>query len=160
MGTSGGGDRFPADQLKTLTERAKDILRSADQPARRNVFISFAHEDEAVVNLLRGQAKQDDSSLEFNDWSVKEPYDSENGDYIRRQIRDRIRQSFATVVYLSRDAATSKWVDWEIRESLALGKKVICVYQGERPGRVPPAVTELGLTIVPWRHETLMDALD
>ena len=157
----GGGttDRFPTEELTTLAERARRTLEAADRPGRRNVFISFDHEDEGEVNLLRGQAKNEDAELDFNDWSVKEPYDSENAEYIRRNIRERIRQSSATLVYLTERTASSRWVDWEIRESLALGKKVICVYQGQMPSRVPNAVTELGLKCVPWRHRILMDEL-
>ena len=158
----GGGttDRFPIGDLTTLGERARQEIREADKPGRRNVFISFDHEDEREVNLLRGQAKNEDSQLEFNDWSVKEPYDSENAEYIRRNIRERIRQSSATVVYLSDKTASSRWVDWEIRESIALGKKVVCVYQGQRPTSVPRAVTELGLRCVPWQHDLLMQDLE
>lgn len=157
----GGGttDRFPTDELTTLAERARRTLEEADRPGRRNVFISFDHEDERDVNLLRGQARNEDSDLEFNDWSVKEPYDSENAEYIRRNIRERIRQSSATLVYLSDKTASSRWVDWEIRESIALGKKVVCVYQGQKPASVPTAVTELGLKCVPWQHDLLMREL-
>lgn len=157
----GGGttDRFPTDELTTLAERARRTLREADRPGRRNVFISFVHEDEREVNLLRGQAKNENSDLEFSDWSVKEPYDSENAEYIRRNIRERIRQSSATLVYLSEKTASSRWVDWEIRESVTLGKKVVCVYQGQEPASVPKAVTEFGLVCVPWQHDLLMQEL-
>ena len=159
MGGNGGGDRIGPDQLIRLADRARQELGDAGQPTRRNVFVSFAHEDENEVNLLRGQAANESSDLEFSDWSVKEPYDSESGEYIRRQIRERLRHCSVTLVYLSGDAAASKWVDWEIRESLQLGHKVVCVYQGQRPVRVPPAVTEFGLTCVAWRHDLLMGEL-
>lgn len=159
MGGNGGGDRIGPDQLIRLADRARQELGDAGQPTRRNVFISFAHEDENEVNLLRGQAANESSDLEFSDWSVKEPYESESGEYIRRQIRERLRHSSVTLVYLSGDAAASKWVDWEIRESLQLGHKVVCVYQGQRPVRVPPVVTEFGLTCVAWRHDLLMGEL-
>lgn len=157
----GGGttDRFPLEELTTLAERARRTLEEADRPGRRNVFISFDHEDEREVNLIRGQAKNADSELEFNDWSVKEPYDSENAEYVRRNIRERIRQSSATLAYLTERSASSRWVDWEIRESVALGKKVICVYQGQRPATIPKAVDELGLKCVPWQHDVLMREL-
>jgi len=60
-------------------------------------FLSFAEEDLNLVNLFRGQAKNDDSDLEFADYSVKVPYNSTNTDYIKRQIADQIKLSTITV---------------------------------------------------------------
>lgn len=144
-----------------LEQVAKENLKIGAAPQRRHVFISFASEDLDEVNLLRGQAKNENSSLGFDDFSLKEPFDSENAEYIRRGIRERIRQSSATLVYVSDQAASSKWVDWEIRESLALGKQVFCVYKGSAPPKVlPQAAIENKLSIVPWNHEAIMAELN
>lgn len=145
MGGSSGGPRSIGD-VKGLIERAKVELRG-----KRNVFISFAYEDLNEVNLLRGQAKNDNSPLEFNDWSVSEPYDSERASYIKQKISERIAQSSVTVVYMSPHAATSKWVEWEISQSLAAGKKVLGVYSGQvKPTASFPAISKNGITCVPW----------
>jgi hypothetical protein len=145
MGGSSGGPRRIGD-VKDLIERAKDELRGT-----RNVFISFAYEDLNEVNLLRGQAKNENSPLEFNDWSVSEPYDSERASYIKQRISERIAQSSVTVVYLSPHSATSKWVEWEISQSLAVGKKVVGVYSGQvKPAFAFPAISQNGITCVPW----------
>lgn len=72
------------------------------------------------------------------------PYDSADAEYIRRGIRERIRQSSVTVGYLSEKTTSSKWVDWETRETVALGKGVIAGYKGEAPpANLPPAIKEL-----------------
>lgn len=145
LGGSSGGPRRIGD-VKSLIERAKEELRG-----RRNVFISFAHEDLDEVNLLRGQAKNDRSPLEFNDWSVSEPYDSDRAEYIKQRIADRIAQSSVTVVYLSDASSASRWVDWEIRKSLELGKHVLAVYKGDRPPRVSfPALEKHNIKAVRW----------
>lgn len=145
MGGSSSGPRRIGD-VKDLIERAKDELRG-----KRNVFISFAYEDLNEVNLLRGQAKNENSPLEFNDWSVSEPYDSERASYIKQRISERIAQSSVTVVYLSPHAAASKWVEWEITQSLAAGKKVLGVYSGQiKPTSSFPAISKNGITCVPW----------
>lgn len=39
----------------------------------RNVFLSFVEEDLDLVNLFRGQVKNENNDLEFSDYSVKEP---------------------------------------------------------------------------------------
>ena len=68
------------------------------------------------------RAKNESSNIEFNDYSLKAPFNSKNADYIKRGIRERIRQSSVTVVYLTDKTAGSKWVNWEIRESIAMEK--------------------------------------
>lgn len=144
MGGSSSGPRRVGD-VKSLIERAKQELRG-----KRNVFISFAYEDVNVVNLLRAQAKNENSPIEFNDWSVSEPYDSDRAGYIKQRISERIAQSSLTVVYVSSDAARSSWVDWEIRESVRLNKRVVGVFSGDVLPADVPAVREMGVRCVPW----------
>jgi hypothetical protein len=130
-------------QAKLELERAKAI--------RRNLFISFASEDIDTVNLLRGQAKNERSDIDFVDRSVRDPFDSKRSDYIRQRISERIRQSSMTIVYLSRDAANSSWVNWEIDRSIELGRKVVAFFSGDRPpNQMPEAVTRHNIKVVPW----------
>jgi hypothetical protein len=155
-----GGLRLPIRTLADLEQKAKTILREGALSERSNVFISFASEDLNDVNLLRGQALNAESELVFNDWSLREPFDSERAEYIRRGIRERIRQSSVTVVYVSEMTHGSKWVDWEIRESVALGKGVVAVHKGDTcPRTLLPALVEIGVRPIPWTHPGLMDAI-
>jgi hypothetical protein len=103
MGGGGGGSGNIGD-LQKLTQEAKRALSQQ----RRNVFISFAYEDVDEVNLRRAQSKNELSEIAFNDWSVSEPYDSKNAEYIRSQIIDRIQQSSMMLVYLSRGTPSSR----------------------------------------------------
>ena len=149
MGGGGGGGSRNIGDLSKLAEEAKSAL---SRP-RRNVFISFAYEDIDAVNLLRGQSKNELSDIAFNDWSVSEPYNSKNADYIRRQILERLRGASATVVYLSSATPNSRWVDWEIEQSLKLGKKVIAVHAGDKPpNALPLIVTANRIQVVPWKN--------
>jgi len=160
-GARGGGRNLRNEELRQLEEVAKASLKEAAQPEKRNVFISFVEEDLAEVNLLRGQAKNENSNLEFNDWSLKEPFDSKNAEYIKRGIRERIRQCSVTICYISENTANSKWVDWEIRESIKLGKGVIAMYKGNSPPKhLPPAIKELGIKMVPWNQQEIAKAIE
>jgi hypothetical protein len=93
-------------------------------------FLSFVEEDLNLVNLFRGQAKNQDSDLEFSDYSIKIPFDSTNADYIGRGITEQLKLVTLTVCLYGRTTHTSQWVDWELRKTLSLGKPImgVCLY--------------------------------
>lgn len=145
--------------LEELEKRAKESIEEV-RPGKVNVFISFDSEDLNEVNLLRGQAKNENTDIEFNDWSVREPFNSENAEYIRRRIRERIRQCSVTVVYLSKNTANSGWVDWEIRESLAMGKRIVAMHKGSTPpAQLPKAIKDNNISVVSWNQQELAKAI-
>ncbi len=161
MGGGGGGSSLTPEELKRLQDLARERIREETQPIRRNVFISFSSDDLDTVNLLRGQSKNENLDLEFNDHSLKAPFDSENAEYIKRGIREKIRQSSVTLVYVSENTAGSKWVNWEIKESFRLGKGVVAVHSGEKPpSRLPSELTSRGISPVRWSSEALLAAID
>ncbi|MCK1424818.1 MULTISPECIES: TIR domain-containing protein [unclassified Bradyrhizobium] len=146
MGGGGGGGSNRLGDTRALEEKAKRVLEGG----RKNVFISFAHEDVDEVNLLRGQSKNENSDIEFNDFSVKEPYDSVRAEYIKGKLTERINQSSTTVVYLSKDTPTSQWVRWEVEKSIELGKRVIAVHAGKTAPGLPSWVGPNKIKVVPW----------
>ena len=124
------------------------------------MFISFSSDDLDEVNLLRGQAKNENSNIEFKDYSLKAPFNSKDADYIKRGIRERIRQSSVTIVYLSDKTADSEWVDWEVRESLAMGKGVLAMHKGDtRPKRLPKAIIENDIEVLPWKQQLINETI-
>jgi len=135
-------------------------MREPGGTGKCNIFISFVSEDLGEVNMLRGQAKNENSDIEFNDWSLREPFDSEKADYIKRGIRERIRQCSVTVVYVSDKTADSRWVEWEISESVAMGKGVVAMHKGSTPpARLPKAITANKVPVVPWTQKELAEAI-
>jgi hypothetical protein len=150
MGGGGSSGSRSLGDTRQLEDRAKEILQQGET-GRTNVFISFAHEDLDAVNLLRGQAKNENSDIEFNDLSVREPFDSQRSEYIRLKITERINRCSTVVVYLSSDTANSVWVNWEIKKSVELGKRVIATHSGESaPQLLPEFVTKNKVKVVPW----------
>ena len=162
MGGGGGSGRnLTPDELDQLHDKARRVFKESDQPEKRNVFISFASEDLQDVNLLRGQAKNVSSDLELIDHSIKEPIDSKKADYIKQKIREKIKRSSVTVCYLSSNTSQSKWVDWEVRESLKLGKGVVAMYKGDSPPKtLPPVIKEHGIKPVPWNQKAITNAIE
>lgn len=156
----GGGRSFSYISLSEVERIAKEEIKKAEKQVIHNVFISFDSDDLGEVNLLRGQAKNENNDLEFSDHSLKEPFDSENAEYIKRGIREKIDKASVTLVYLTQNSATSKWVNWEIEESLRKGKGVIGVYKDKAPQNLPKSFTENNLKTVPWSHKEISGAID
>jgi hypothetical protein len=155
----GGNSNYETRIIDRLAKVAQESLSEA-KPAKRNVFISFDSRDLNEVNLLRGQVKNENSDLEFNDYSLKEPYNSERAEYIKSGIRERIRQASVTVIYVSEHTHESQWVDWEVRESVAQGKGVICVHKGDTPpSQMPACIKEFGVKVMSWNQKALTQAI-
>ena len=147
MGGGSSGSWSRLGDISSLEEKAKEALKTG----KRNVFISFATEDIDDVNLLRAQAKNENSDIEFNDHSVQEPYDSERAAYIKQKITERISRSSICVVYLSEHTAESRWVRWEVETCIELGKQVIAVHpKSGVPKRFPTWVDTNKVKVVPW----------
>ena len=122
----------------------------------RNVFLSFAMEDRNLVNLFRGQAKSSRSDIVFRDYSVKEPFERA----WKTNAGRLIGMCSATICLVGPSTWRSDAVDWEIRKSAELGKRLLAV--NLKPGikRRPTALKELGVPTVPWNADAIMRALD
>ena len=122
-------------------------------------FLSFVEEDLNVVNLFRGQAKSEHVDLEFADYSIKAPFDSTNADYIGRGITNQLRLVSVAVCLYGPTTHTSKWVDWELRKSIQLGKPVmgVCLY-GDGRVRSYPAALE-GRPRVDWNIQDIVGTM-
>lgn len=162
MGGSGGSGSFTSrGDISRLENIARGELTKPAPAPRRKVFLSFRAEDLDRVNLFRGQAKNENSDLDFIDYSLRAPFNSENAEYIKRGIRERINQSSVTVVLISKDTHKSKWVNWEIRESVRLGKGVVAVRLHDDPSiKLPSAMRENGIQPVSWNHQIIRDSID
>jgi hypothetical protein len=113
-------------------------------------FLSFVEEDLALVNLFRGQAKNTASDLEFADYSVREPYNSANANYIKQQIAPKISGSSLTMCLYGPTTYTSSWVEWELNKALELGKPIMGVWLYS-DGRIKYHPSPLdGRPRVPW----------
>ena len=67
---------------------------------KKIIFVAFSMKDEAQRNLLRGQSLNTDSSFEYIDMSVKEPYDSG----WKTRVRTRIKRSDGIIVLVSKNS--------------------------------------------------------
>ena len=156
---SGYGGPSDIDELEGV---AREELRKPSLEPRRKVFISFNSEDREKKILLVGQAKNEYSDLDFIDFSLKVPFNSENADYIRRGIRERINQSSVTIVLVTDVTHESEWVNWEIRESIRQDKGIVVIdHRSSSTNRMPDAVNENRgkIRTVSWNHQEINEAI-
>ena len=145
------------------TRRAQEAITATPKESKsgkHNVFISFCADDFHDIDLLCAQVENENSSIAFNDLSPRAPFNSEKLDHIKPNIREQIRQSSVTLVYLSEKTVGSEWVDWEIRESLAQGKGVLAMHKGDtRPKHLPNAIIENKIEVLPWNQQQIEENL-
>lgn len=127
----------------------------------KRVFLSFVVEDASLVTLFRGQAKNKNNDLEFSDYSVQDPYDSTNADYIRTKIRERIAAASVTICLIGGDTYKSKWVDWELRASKEERNRVFGVrlHSDARRDPTPKALTDLSASVLDWDIDAIVRAI-
>jgi len=114
---------------------------------QKRVFISFHVDDEAQVELLRQQAKDDRFDIEFVDYSVKEPFDNK----WKTRCAERIKQSSIFVCMIGPETHKREAVLWEINKAHELGKKVIGVrIYRDKNHKIPEPLVRNNAKITYW----------
>lgn len=107
----------------------------------KRVFLSFMVEDRQTVNGIRLLASNPRHPIEFYDESVTTPYNSNNANYIKQQIREKINRTTVTVCIISRNTHTSQWVNWELETSINKGNTIIPMgIPGLTNANLPPSI--------------------
>ena len=118
----------------------------------RHVFLSFVEEDLQLVELFRGQAKNANNDLEFDDYSVKVPINSDNASYVKQQIRNKIDGVSVTLCLIGYNTNRSDWVDWEIGVSDDMGKGIVGMrLHSSSSDVVPDALRDVNVDVVNWK---------
>lgn len=161
LGGGGGTYRVTPIEADKLEDIARiEIKRKKPPQLRRRVFLSFRGTDKDLADEFRSRAKDKESDLDFIDFSLVVPIRSDNAEYIKRGIRDRIRASSVTVVLIGETTHKSEWVDWEIRESIKLGKGVVAVRLKDDPSlKTPKALEENGIKPLPLAEGKVSQAI-
>ena len=124
-----------------------------------HIFLSFVEEDLNLVNMFRGQAKNKNLDLEFDDYSVKEPINSENAPYIKQEIREKITKSSIVLCLIGRSTHKSSWVEWELETGYELDKCLIGVrlHSDSLDIEPEPLVDD---PVVDWNIEDIVNAIE
>lgn len=128
-----------------------------DEGAKKRVFTSFHVEDEAQVELLRQQAKDERYDIEFTDYSIKEPFDSK----WKTRAAERIARSSVFICMIGPETYKREAVIWEINKAYELGKKVIAVrIYRDNNHRVPKPLEDNRAKIMNWDLKAISAELE
>ena len=134
---------------------------------RRHVFISHHHQDdEQVTNLTK---LLNAKGYDVRNSSIRaKPANREKlekglirPEVIRRLLRMKISWAGAVVVLIGKETHKRPWVDWEIRQAKAQGKRIVGVYErGGSEVDIPTALKKYGDTICKWNADSIISAID
>lgn len=115
------------------------------------IFVAFAIEDEAMRNLLKGQALLTKCPFEYVDMSVKDPYKND----WKAAVRTRIRRSDGVIALVSKNSLNSSGQKWEIACAQEEGKKIlgVRVYQGD-------GTSLAGVRTIAWSWDDIKKFID
>ena len=129
--------------------------------SRKRVFLSFLEEDKEKTWGLRLLAANPNHDLEFYDESVRVPIDSQTANYIKRCIREKISRASVTVCLISDNTHTSRWVDWELDESVTRGNAIIAMaLKGVERAILPRLIKERNITFHEWNPSYLCTLIE
>jgi hypothetical protein len=146
-------------------ESLSQLLRAARgrqfaHPCTRRVFLSFHQEDLAQVRGFRLMMKNRYLSLDISDDDSRYPVDSEKSTYIKRAIRQRIKDVDVLVCMIGNGTAWRDWVDWEICTALEERRGVCGIRLKGSRGRTPELLREIGARIAPWSVPFMTAAIE
>ena len=144
---------MPGVTIKVAPQNHSMEMTYISAPPR--VFLSFAMEHKPLVDLFRDQAQNGHSGVVFRDYSIKEPVEGAWKIHAERLIR----ASSATICLIGESTWRSEPVNWEVRRSAELGRRVLAVYLQSNAVRSPAALVEIGVTPMPWDIRTIVAQL-
>lgn len=168
MGVSWSPSNFQRSPFRSSNRELENLersirLKSTSNPEyerpKKRIFISYRYQDSESVNDFQVKAQENSKSpYQFDDMSLNTPIDSKNAEYVKEGIRKRIRRSSVVLVAVSDTSYQSKWIDWEIREALKMGKKVVAFKLTEDP-KIPDALRENNINVLPNDQEKISRAI-
>lgn len=107
---------------------------------KRRIFISFDHDDYFQVAGFLG-LRNIIESFDFYNHKLDRRIESKDEEYVKKVIREEyIRPASVTVVLIGDNTANSKWVSWEIQESIRQGKGILGIHLKESTGAIPSGI--------------------
>lgn len=130
-----------------------------------NIFISHYHADDDKVQKIKSRLTE--RGYNVRNFSVDSTKHKDgrtpSKEVIERYLRIRVKASSTFICVIGPETHTRKWVDFEIREAIRQGKKVIGIYTHGNKDNVdiPEALKQFGASLIGWNSiEKLGDIIE
>lgn len=120
----------------------------------KRVFVSFAVEDRALRDLLVGQRLNSKAPFEWQDFSVKQPWD----EAWKTNCRTRIRSCDGLIGIITNNTPKAEGQLWEIRCGYHEGKPVMLIYGNNDRPRLPDDLANK--RILTWTWDNIAKFID
>ncbi len=135
---------------------------------RRHVFISHHHKDDSSVDAMTTLLQGAGCDIRNSSIRALRPENQERmkkgmvtDKTIRRWLRAKISWAGAVVVLIGKETHSRPWVNWEIKEAMRQGKRIVGVWEhGGRESDLPENLRKYGVAVVGWQSERILDAID
>ena len=126
----------------------------------RRVFISTDYENTNQARGFKLIPRNPNTNTEFVTRDLLSPVDSQNPDYIKASIKEKLNGTSVTVVLLGQNTGQSEWVRWEAEESYARGNGIIGIrLKGQDDAPVPQFLKDVGAKVVNWDPDIFEDEI-
>ena len=123
--------------------------------SNKRIFISFAIEDANYRDLLRGQAKNEDSPFEFTDMSAKDAWDTK----WKTNCRERIKGCDGVIALISKSTRLADGAKWEMQCANEEGIPMLGVHiHSDDKGQIPSELE--GHRVINWTWDGIKKFLD
>lgn len=113
------------------------------------IFISFAIEDSNLRDLLRGQARNNNSPFDYIDMSAKQPWDSA----WKTHCRTRIKGCDGVIAIVTANTPSASGQLWEISCAKEEGIPVLGIYgYSNKAGYIPATCGYVNIVDWTWSN--------
>jgi hypothetical protein len=122
------------------------------------VFISFAIEDQILRGFLVGQKNNARTSIEFTDYSVKEPWDNN----WKTNCRARIKMCAGMIGIITHNTPRADGQLWELKCAVDEGIPLMLIHGYSAPEKKINSLPSIiaGHSVHPWTETNIMSFLN
>jgi len=122
--------------------------------SKKRVFVAFAVEDRNLRDLLVGQRLHSKTPFEWQDFSVKEPWDEQ----WKTNCRSRVRGCDGLIGLITKHTPKAEGQLWEIRCGYSGGKPVMLIYGGDDRPTLPRDLADK--RVLTWTWDNISNFID
>jgi len=128
---------------------------------RKNLFISHHSVDEPHIGKLKDLLSRKGYDVRNGSIDSTKPNAATNPEYIKSLLRPQVNWAGTLVCLIGRETANREWVNWEIKQAHLQGKQIVGVFlHGGSDADVPENLNKYGHSLVTWRGDDVIDALE